>query len=112
MSARLLIADIHGLAGRAGELQRLLEDLAAAARSEDGCISFRVLRDEELGEFVMVAVWRDEDALRAHYDGAAYARYRAAVGELLARPSDVTVHQVAESVRVLDPNLPDPGLFG
>jgi quinol monooxygenase YgiN len=112
MSSRLLIADIHGLAGRADELQRLLEDLTAAARGEAGCISFRVLRDEEPGEFVLTAQWHDEDAMRAHYTGAAYTRYRAAVGELLARPSDVTVHQVAESVRALDPNLPDPGLFG
>src|SRR3954471_875544 len=37
-------------------------------------------------------------ALRQHYQGAPYARYRSAVGELLARPSDVTLHHVAETI--------------
>ena len=109
---RLLIAEIHGLAGRAPELQALLGELASRAQTEAGCHAFRALRGDEPGEFVVLASWRDEAALRAHYAGAPYQRYRAAVGELLARPSDVTVHAVAETVHALDPNLPEPGLFG
>jgi quinol monooxygenase YgiN len=109
---RLLIAEIHGLAGREGELAGVLGDLATGARTEDGCLMFRVLRGDEAGEFVLLAAWRDEAALRSHYAGAPYQRYRAAVGELLARPSDVTVHQVAQTVRAVDPNPPDPGLLG
>jgi quinol monooxygenase YgiN len=109
---RLLIAEIHGLAGREDELVRLLADLAAAARTEDGCELFRALRGDEAGEFVLLSAWRDEAALRAHYAGTPYRRYRAAVGELLARPSDVTVHHVAETVHAIDPNPPEPGLFG
>lgn len=112
MTSRLLIAQIHGLAGRADELQRLLDDLAVGARAEPGCIAFEVLRGEAGGEFVLLAHWRDEDALSAHHRGAAYARYRPAVGELLARPSDVIIHHVAESVHAVDPHPPDPGLFG
>ena len=112
MTARLLVSEMHGLAGRAGELERLLDDLAAGARGEDGCLKFLVLRRGEPGELVVLAHWRDEQALRAHYEGAAYRRYRGAVGELLARPSDVTVHHVAESTHAVDPNPPDPGLFG
>jgi quinol monooxygenase YgiN len=109
---RLLIAEIHGLAGRAAELERLLGDLADAARGEHGCLMFRALGGEEPGEFVLLSSWRDETALRAHYSGAAYRRYRAAVGELLARPSDVSVHLVAETVHAVDPNPPEPGLLG
>lgn len=109
---RLLIAEIHGLAGRATELHRLLADLSSRARDEDGCLAFRALRADEPGDFVVLSSWRDEAALRAHYAGAPYQRYRAAVGELLARPSDVTVHHVTESVHAIDPNLPEPGLFG
>jgi quinol monooxygenase YgiN len=112
MTARLLIAEIHGLAGRSGELQGLLDDLVTDARGEDGCITFLALRSEEPGDFVLVSHWRHEDAMRAHYRGPAYGRYRAAVGELLARPSDVTIHHVVESVRALDPDPPDPGLLG
>ena|SRR5215208_3800772 len=109
---RLLIARIHGLAGREDELERLLAELAGAARGEDGCLTFELLRGGEPGELVLLSSWRDEAALRAHYAGAPYQRYRDAVGELLARPSDVTVHHVAESVHAVDPNLPEPGLFG
>jgi quinol monooxygenase YgiN len=109
---RLLIAEIHGLAGRERELEALLGELAGGARGEDGCLTYRALRGEETGEFVLLAAWRDEAALRAHYAGAPYRRYRMAVTELLARPSDVTVHHVAESVHAIDPNPPDPGLLG
>ena len=109
---RLLIAEIHGLAGRAGELARLLDDLAESAGREEGCFMFRVLRAHEVGEFVVLSSWRDERALRSHYAGAAYRRYRGAVGELLARPSDVAVHRVTEIVHAVDPNPPEPGLFG
>ena len=109
---QLLIAEIHGLAGRAGELQRLLGELVSAARSEDGCLAFRLLVGDGPGEFVVLSSWRVEDALRSHYGRAPYQRYRAAVGELLARPSDVTLHLVSESVHAIDPNLPEPGLFG
>ena len=112
MTSRLLISEMHGLAGRADELERLLDDLADAGRAENGCLMFSILRRQELGEFVVIAHWRDEAALREHHRAAPYARYRAAVGELLARPSDVTVHRVAETIHALDPNPPDPGLFG
>jgi len=39
-------------------------------------------------------------------------RYRERVGPLLARPSDIVVHQIAATVRALDPNPPDPGMLG
>ena len=67
----------------ADELERLLDDLAEAGRAESGCLMFSILRREDVGEFVVVAHWRDEAALLEHYQGAPYARYRAAVGELL-----------------------------
>ena len=109
---RMLIAEVHGLAGRASELQRLLTDLADAARLEPGCLMFRALRGDEAGEFVLLSLWRDESMLRAHYGREAYQRYRAAVGELLARPSDVTMHHVIETVHPIDPEPPDPARLG
>ena len=42
---RLVLAEIHGLAGRERELEQLLADLAAGARGEPGCLRFRALRD-------------------------------------------------------------------
>jgi len=104
MGSRLLIAEIHGLAGCGEELRQLLSELAAGARGEPGCVTFKVLQSEEPGDFTLVSHWADEAALRAHYDSPAYQRYRRGVGELLARPSDVTVHHVSESIHARDPN--------
>ncbi|MEA2306053.1 MAG: hypothetical protein QOH43_3333 [Solirubrobacteraceae bacterium] len=111
-SGLILVAELHGLAGRDPELRDLLADLAAGARAEPGCVSFRVLSAEEPGERLLLAEWRDEASLRAHYRTVAYRHYRDNVGPLLARPSDVVVHRVSATVHARDPNPPDPGLFG
>ena len=110
-SSRLLIARIHGLAGRRRELRSLLDDLAVAARGEPGCSAFDVLELRDPGELVLLVAWDDEEALRAHFATPHYRRYREAVGPLLARPSDVTIHHVARSLRAIDPNPPDPATF-
>src|SRR4051794_24480329 len=103
----LLVAELHGLAGRESELRALLAELATSARGESGCVSFRVLASEDPGEVVLLAGWRDEPALRAHYDTAGYRRYRGEVGPLLARPSDVVVHHVGGGGAA--PRGPRPG---
>ena len=90
----MLVAELHGLVGRQSELRELLDALADGAREEPGCASFRVLAAEEPGEWVLLAAWSDEEALRAHYRTGHYRRYRDAVGPLLARPSDVVVHRL------------------
>ena len=106
---RLLVAELHGLAGSRSELRAVLDELADGARSEPGCVSFRVLADEQPDELVVISGWSGEDALRAHYATPHYRRYREQVGPLLARPSDVVVHQIASTLRALDPDPPDPG---
>jgi quinol monooxygenase YgiN len=109
---RLLVAELHGLAGLQAQLQELLGALADGARREAGCVSFRVLSAEEPGELVLLSEWSDEAALRAHYATPHYRYYREHVGPLLARPSDVVVHHVDRTLRALDPNPPDPGELG
>ena len=108
----ILVADVHGLAGSRDELRALLNELADGAHGEPGCVSFRILANDDPGEFVMLASRLSEDALRAHYDSPHYRHYREIVGLLLARPSDVVIHHVARTVRALDPNPPDPGELG
>jgi quinol monooxygenase YgiN len=108
----MLVAELHGLVGRQSELRELLDALAEGARGEPGCASFRVLAAEKPGEWVLLAAWDDEAALRAHYATAHYRRYRDAVGPLLARPSDVVVHRLDGTVHARDPNPPDPWMLG
>jgi quinol monooxygenase YgiN len=109
---RLLVAELHGLAGLQAQLRELLDALADGARGEPGCISFRVLSAADPGEFVLLSAWIDEAALRAHYATPHYRYYREHVGPLLARGSDVVVHHVEQTLRALDPNPPDPGELG
>lgn len=108
----LLVAELHGLVGRQSELRELLDALGDGAREEPGCASFRVLAAEEPGEWVLLAGWSDEAALRAHYRTAHYRRYRDAVGPLLARTSDVAVHYLDRTIYAVDPNPPDPERLG
>jgi quinol monooxygenase YgiN len=108
----ILVADLHGLAGRAAELEGLLRQLASGSRQEPGCVEFRILSPGEPGAFTLLSGYADEDAVRRHYATDHYLRYRAQVGPLLARPTDVTVHHVSRTVHPRDPNLPDPGRLG
>jgi quinol monooxygenase YgiN len=110
--ARLLVAELHGLTGLQAQLRELLDTLAGGAREEAGCVSFRVLSAQEPGEFVLLSEWSDEAALRAHYATLHYRYYREHIAPLLARPSDVVVHHVDQTLRALDPNPPDPGELG
>jgi quinol monooxygenase YgiN len=109
---RILVAEVHGRAALIAELHLVLSALADGANGEPGCISFRVLSGDDPGEFVLLATWTNEEALRKHYATAHYRYYRQQVGPLLARPSDVVVHHLAATVHALDPNPPDPAKLG
>jgi quinol monooxygenase YgiN len=110
--AVLIVAEVHARAGLIEQLQTALDQLADGARSEPECLDYRVLMAEEPAEYLLLGSWSSEAGLRAHYDTPHYRRYRDEVGPLLARPSDVVVHHVSETIQARDPNPPDPGLFG
>jgi quinol monooxygenase YgiN len=76
----ILVANVHGLAGPTAELSSLLSELADGARGEPGCISFRVLSDDDPGEFVLLSSWTSEGALRTHYTTAHYRATASASG--------------------------------
>jgi quinol monooxygenase YgiN len=110
----LLRAEIHGLAGRAGELRDVLRAHVAALATAEGSegASASVALDAEYGEMVLESWWHDEAALRAHYATTEYRRYTQAVGPLLARPSDVVVHYVERSVHATADPAADPARLG
>ena len=101
----LLIARVHGVAARGAELTEAAQELAAAARAQDGCLSYDVLAEPgATAELVLVAAWRTDAAMRG-----AYGRYVSAVTELLTRPSDVTIHSVSGTVHPLPDLSLEPG---
>jgi len=108
----LLLAELHGRAGLADELHAVLAELAQGSLAEPECVEYRVLADEAPGEYLLFGAWSSEAGLRAHYKTPHYLRYRDQVGPFLARPSDVVVHHVSNTVHAQDPNPPEPGLLG
>jgi len=97
--SNLLIARVHGVAARGADLTAAAQELAAACRPQDGCLSFDVLATPgDASELVLIGAWRTERDMRAHFSSAAYGRYVSAVTDLLTRPSDVTIHIVSGTV--------------
>jgi quinol monooxygenase YgiN len=107
-------AEIHGLVGRAAELRTLLRDHADATSRMPGCQGGTASEPlgGQPGELLLDTWWEDEAALRAHYASEEYGRYASAVGELLARPSDVRIHYVERSVRARGDASLDPARQG
>ena len=64
------------MAARGAELTAAAEELAAAARAEEGCPAFDVLALSARGrsELVLVSAWRSERDMRAHFVSGAYGR--------------------------------------
>lgn len=91
-------ARVHALATAREPVARAIGELGAEASREQGCVEYSAgeMLDEP-GEFLVVAVWQEESAMRAHYAGAAYGRFAVAVTPLLARPSDTAVYAASQA---------------
>ncbi len=86
-------ADIYAQAAERAAVRDAMLVAQAAAREQDGCISFLFAEAlDEPGRFLAVERWRDRAALEAHFRSAAYRAYGAAVGPRLARDSEVRVY--------------------
>ena len=100
----VVVGDIYTLQGRREEVVDLLHETQERVRLEPGCRAYafaEVVADP--GHYVVVQEWLDEAALEAHYGSAAYTSYQARVGAYLARPSEVRIHRVGETVQPANP---------
>ena len=110
----LVRAELHGLAGDAALLREVVRDHAEQLASAEGCLGATASEPlgADTGELRLDVLWRDDAALRAHYATPQYARYVGRVSELLARPSDVTVHVIERSYRATAGLDADPTRLG
>jgi quinol monooxygenase YgiN len=94
------IGRVYGIASARAQLVELMRRTAARARLEPGCRSYDFAEAVDAAdEFVIVHAWHDRAALAAHYRGATHAAYQQGVHGLLARPSDLAIHEVASTER-------------
>ena len=80
------------------ELVRIGQTVAAASRTEAGCISYRLYEDMELvNEFVFIEEWEDDEALQRHFATSHIREFMRAIPATLVAPSDVKFHTVAST---------------
>ena len=109
MTGIVVVGDLDVLVGRRDELLELLADTQAQARQEPGCESYAFAEVAgEPGHVLICQEWADEPALEEHYRSAAFAQYQQRVGEFLARPSEVRIHQVGQTLRPQGAATMDP----
>jgi quinol monooxygenase YgiN len=103
------IGRVHAIASARQELVELMRRTAAAARAERGCRSYDFAEAlDGTDEFIVVHEWDDRAALTAHYRGPTHEAYQQGLHGLLARPSDLAIHEVASTERPADPGPMDP----
>jgi quinol monooxygenase YgiN len=82
---------------------------AARAADEPGCRLYRFAATlDDADEYLHVQEWASDEAFRAHQRSPAFQAYQQGLFGLLARPSEMTVHRPAETVRPEPSALPDP----
>jgi quinol monooxygenase YgiN len=84
-------------------LVRVGQTVAAASRTETGCISYRLYEDTELeNEFVFVEEWENGDALQAHFATAHVRDFLQAIPPTIIAPPDVKFHTIANTMDLAD----------
>jgi quinol monooxygenase YgiN len=100
---------VHGVAGRRSDLRELMRATEARVVTEPGCRVYRfaaTLGDPD--EYVHVQEWASEEAFAAHQRSRAFQDYQRGLFDLLARPSEMTVHRAPRTTVPQPSAPPDP----
>ena len=107
------LADIYGIGGRRTELLALFRETERSARAVPGVRRYVfAARPNDPDQYLLVSEWETQEAMDAYHRSDAFARYQFEVGEMLARPSEMSVYTVTDVVRPvasapLDPRRAD-----
>jgi quinol monooxygenase YgiN len=84
-------------------LVRVGQAIAAASRTEAGCISYRMYEDiERENEFVIVEEWETNEALQQHFATPHVAEFMRAIPATIVGPPDVKFHTIASTMDLAD----------
>lgn len=95
---RAIIAYLTVKPGKEAEFR---EKMTAQAKrclaNEAGCLQFDVVQDPKTPtRFVMLEVYRDDDAIKAHQESQHFKDFRPVVGELVAERKVEVFHVVSD----------------
>jgi quinol monooxygenase YgiN len=103
------ITRIHGVAGRRRELRELMRATEERVAAEPGSRLYRfaaTLVDPD--EYLHVQEWASYEAFAAHQRSPAFQAYQRDLFDLLARPSEMTVHRAPRTTVPQPAAPPDP----
>jgi quinol monooxygenase YgiN len=86
----VVVAVFHPVEGRTDDLIAALRASIPAVHHEHGCRLYAIHNAED-GTITMIEKWDTREALAAHAAGPAVKALDAAVAELIARPTTVTM---------------------
>ena len=90
----------------------LVRSATAQARADEGCESCQASEDVETpNDFVIVERWTSMETQYAHFRNPRFGELMGRLGDVLASPPDVSIHQVA-STQTLDEALAAAGVGG
>jgi quinol monooxygenase YgiN len=99
----VVVGRVRSDAEKRDDLIRVGQTVAAASRSEAGCISYRLYEDTEIeNEFVLVEEWDNMEALQQHFASSHVAEFMRAIPATLIAPPDVKFHSIASSMDLSD----------
>ncbi len=105
----IALADIFGIDGRREELLALFRATEASARVMPGVRRYVfAVSPSDRDQYLLVSEWDTQQAMDGFHRSDAFARYQFEVGELLARPSEMSVYTVTEAVRPQASDVLDP----
>jgi autoinducer 2-degrading protein len=95
---RAIVAYLTTKPGKEAEFQ---EKMTAQAKrclaNEPGCLQFDVVQDPKSPtRFVMLEVYKDDAAIKAHQDSAHFKDFRPVVGDLVADRKVEVLHMVSD----------------
>jgi quinol monooxygenase YgiN len=89
----VLLVHVHVKPEAIAVFEAATEDNASNSRREPGVARFDVLRQQDdPTRFVLVEVYRDQEAVSSHKTTAHYLRWREAVRDLMAEPRVGVMH--------------------
>jgi (4S)-4-hydroxy-5-phosphonooxypentane-2,3-dione isomerase len=89
------------LTAKPGLEAKFKEEMTAQAKrclaNEPGCLQFDVMQDPKAPtRFVMLEIYKDDDAIKAHQESEHFKNFRPVVSELLAERKVEVFHMVSD----------------
>ncbi len=95
---RAIIATLTAKPGKEAEFQKQMTAQAQRClNNEPGCLQFDVVQDpQNPARFVMIEVYKDDAAVKAHQESQHFKDFRPVVGELVADRKVEVLHMVSD----------------